>query len=325
MTYLPRILFSISVLCCAVLVFAVQAERPSFDRELEAAKQAIGQNNYMDAMSHFTKANEISQGKCSECYVWLARLDLAAGKLDEARANAEKGVATAKTDTEKWKAQLYLGTVFGRQNEFAEAEAAFRAASAVNPSCLECKFNLGFILLKESKDAEGVAVLKSIAPEFAGTPRGREMQRFIEDPSRVRKNYAPEFSAKSRSGEEFNLDKLRGKVVLLDFWGTWCAPCRVSLPEIKDLAAKVDRSKVAIISVDEGDSRENWDRFVQANGMNWPQVYDGDRSLYRSFNVDGYPRYYVLSKDGIILAAFKGWRQTGAATISDAINAALKQ
>jgi thiol-disulfide isomerase/thioredoxin len=82
---------------------------------------------------------------------------------------------------------------------------------------------------------KGVEVLKTVAPEFAGTPRGGEIQRFIADPSC--KNYAPEFSAKLKSGGEINLDTLKGKVVLLDFWGTWCAPCPVALPQLKRLAA----------------------------------------------------------------------------------------
>jgi len=78
------------------------------------------------------------------------------------------------------------------------------------------------VLLKESKDAEGVETLKTVAPKFAGTPRGREIQRFIGDPGRIRKHYAPEFSAKLSNGQEINLDTFAGKVVLLDFWGTWC-------------------------------------------------------------------------------------------------------
>jgi len=250
---------------------------------------------------------------------------MSAGKLQEALTEADKGVATAATDEERSKAQLYRGVILGRQGDLAGAETAFKAASQADPSCVECGFNLGFVLLKESKDTEGVEVLKTIAPRFGGTPRGREIQRFIDDPGRIRKNYAPEFSAKTLSGQEINLDALKGKVVLLDFWGTWCAPCRVSLPLLKELAAKVDPARVAIVSIDEGDPKDKWQQFVRSNGMNWLQVYDGDLSLHGAFRVDGYPRYFVLSKDGIILEQFKGWKQDGAATIADAIARALQE
>jgi thiol-disulfide isomerase/thioredoxin len=310
---------------CATTLFALQTAGLGFESELAAGRQAAEKGEYPDAIKHFRQANQLRQEKCSECYVWLARMGMSAGDLQDALVDTEKGVATAATDAEKARAQLYRGVILGQQGDLAGAEAAFKAASVADAACVECKFNLGFVLLKESKDAEGVEVFKTVAPKFAGTPRGREIQRFIDDPSRIRKNYAPEFSAKTRSGEEINLDAFKGKVVLLDFWGTWCAPCRVSLPLLKDLASKVDPAKVAIVSIDEGDSRENWERFIRDNGMIWMQVYDGDLALHHAFRVDGYPRYYILSKDGIILAEFKGWKQDGEATISDAIARALQQ
>jgi thiol-disulfide isomerase/thioredoxin len=308
-----------------IVLLAAQAPNPEFEKELAAGKQALERKEPVDAIKHFVRANELQQGKCSECYVWLARLGISAGNLPEALVDADKGVATAATDKERAKAQLYRGVILGRQDDLRGAETAFKAALVADATCVECTFNLGFVLLKESKDAEGVEVLKTILPKFAGTPRGREIQRFIDDPSRIRKNYAPEFSAKTQSGEEINLDTLKGKVVLVDFWGTWCAPCRVSLPLLKDLAAKVDPAKVAIVSIDEGDSKENWQKFIGDNGMTWTQVYDGDLALHYAFGVDGYPRYYVLSKDGIILEQFKGWKQNGEATISEAIARALQE
>jgi thiol-disulfide isomerase/thioredoxin len=311
--------------CCTVLLLGAQTQAPESARELEAGKQAALRSDYANAVTHLTKANQLQDEKCSECYVWLARIEMAQGNLPHASAEIEKALATAATGLQQANAQLYHGVVLRRQGNLAQAEAAFRAASASNPACVECKFNLGFVLLKESKDAEGVEVLKTVAPEFAGTLRGREIQRFIADPSRVRKTYAPEFSTRLKSGEEVSLDTLKGKVVLVDFWGTWCAPCRVSLPFLKDLAAKVDPAKVAIISIDEGDSKQSWEQFIQDNGMQWSQVYDGDLSMYRAFGVDGFPRYFVLSKDGIILEEFKGWDQNGAFTISDAIARALKR
>jgi thiol-disulfide isomerase/thioredoxin len=304
---------------------AVYGQNSEFDKELAAAKQAVERNQSSEAISHFGKANELRQGKCSECYVWIARIEMAAGQNDQALAHTEQALATAASDIERSRAQLYDGIVLARQNNLLRAEAAFRGAVAADPACLECIFNLGFVLLKESKDAEGVQELKAVASRFSGTARGRELQRFIDDPSRVRKDFAPEFSATLSSGEPINLDALKGKVVLLDFWGTWCRACLASLPLLKDLAANVDRKKVAIVSIDEDEPREEWERFVQGNGMNWAQVYDGDRALGRAFSVDGFPRYFVLSKDGIILAQFKGWSESGESTIKTAIGRALMQ
>ena len=322
---IARTLTMVLVAGCATTLLALQSASPDFAAELEAGKQAAAKGAYPEAVKHFRQANQLRQEKCSECYIWLARMGISAGDLQDALEDAEKGVASAATGTERSRAQLYRGVILGRQGDLAGAEAAFKAASAADSACVECRFNLGFVLLKESKDADGVEVLKTVARRFAGTPRGREIQRFIDDPGRIRKNYAPEFSTRTQSGEELNLDALKGKVVLLDFWGTWCAPCRVSLPLLKDLASKVDPAKVAIVSIDEGDSRKKWEKFIRANGMTWTQVYDADLALHHAFGVDGYPRYYVLSRDGIILAEFKGWKQDGEATISEAIAGALQK
>lgn len=314
----------ILLLLTAPAAFAAQNQTAEFQQELEAGRAAIAQRDFLQAGKHFIKANQLHDQKCSECYLWLARMEMGEGSLKQALLQADQAVAVAATNAERANAQLYRGVILSRQGNPGQAETAFKAASAANPACVECRFNLGFVLLKESKDAEGVAVLKTVAPQFADTPRGRELQRFIDDPSRVRKSYAPEFSARLSTGAEVNLDTLKGKIVLLDFWGIWCAPCRASLPRLKDLASKVDPAKVAILSIDEYDPKPEWEKFIKTNGMTWGQVYDADFSLHSIFGVDGFPRYYVLSKDGIILEEFKGWNQDGEATISDAINRALK-
>lgn len=304
---------------------AAQNQNSEFESELQAGRSAAEHGNYADAAGHLNKANQLREQKCSECYVWLARMDMGAGSLEKALIETNEAVTTATSGSEQARAQMYRGVVLGRLGKLGEAELAFKAASAASPACVECRFNLGFVLLKESKDAEGVAVLKTVAPEFAGTPRGSEIQRFIANPSRIRMNFAPQFSARLSTGEEVNLDTLRGKVVLLDFWGMWCAPCRASLPLLKDLASKADPVKVAIVSIDEYDPKPKWEQFIQSNGMTWNQVYDGDLLLHNAFAVDGFPRYYILSKDGIILNEFKGWNQNGESTIRDAITQALAE
>jgi len=306
-------------------IVAAHNQESDFEPEFTAGKLAAGRGDYIEAAKHFARANELREGKCSECYVWIARMDIGLGVYKQALPLTDKAIAVAVGASELAKAQLYRGVVLGRQGNLPEAEAAFRAALVADSTCVECKFNLGFVLLKQSKDAEGIAVLKAVAPAFAGSPRGDEIERLIRDPSVINKNYAPGFSAKSLNGESVNLNSLKGKVVLLDFWGTWCTACRASLPQLKDLASKIDPQKVAIVSVDEYDPKATWERYIQEHGMNWVQVYDGDLSVRNAFGIDGFPRYYILGKDGVILQEFKGWNQNGEATIKKAIAQALTQ
>jgi predicted Zn-dependent protease len=123
----------------------------------------------------------------------MARMNIGLGELKQALIMTDDAIAAAASAPEIAEANLYRGVVLGRQDDLPEAEGAFRAAIAADPTCTACKFNLGFVLLKQSKNAEGIAVLKPLAPEF---------------------------SAKSSTGENVNLNTLKGKVVLLDFWGT---------------------------------------------------------------------------------------------------------
>ena len=231
----------------------------------------------------------------------------AAAKLNDASAHFDKALGAATTNQERARALLYLGVVFAAGGRASDAEAAFRSAVKADPACTECGFNLGFILLKESKDDEGVAALKAVLPQLKGTPREREVQRFIANPRRIRLDYAPEFSMKTATGDSITLDTLQGKVVLLDFWGAWCVPCRQTVPLLKQMAEQFDPAKVAIVSIDENDPREVWAQFIAKNGMTWPQVYDAGGSLKSAFRIDGFPSSVLLSKDGIILQKFKGW------------------
>jgi thiol-disulfide isomerase/thioredoxin len=231
----------------------------------------------------------------------------AAGKYSDAGAHLDKALGAAATDRQRAAALLYLGVVFAGSNRLTDAEAAFRMALARDPACIECGFNLGYVLLKESKDADGVAALQAVLPQLKGTFREREVERFIADPRRARLDFAPEFSLKTAAGKPVNLDTLHGKVVLVDFWGAWCAPCRQTIPLLKQMAEEFDPAKVIFISIDEEDPRATWQQFIAKNGMTWPQVYDEGGSLKSAFRVDGFPSSVLLSKDGIILQKFKGW------------------
>ncbi|HUF23848.1 MAG TPA: TlpA disulfide reductase family protein [Vicinamibacterales bacterium] len=103
-------------------------------------------------------------------------------------------------------------------------------------------------------------------------------------------------------GRTLTLDSLRGRVVLLDFWATWCAPCLAEMPRLKKLHAAYDRKDFVIIgiSLDTLDRRafRSW---VRRNGIEWPQVRDGrgyNGDLARLFGVETLPVTVLLGRDG---------------------------
>ena len=106
------------------------------------------------------------------------------------------------------------------------------------------------------------------------------------------------------SGSPF--PEFRGKVVLLDFWASWCGPCRRSLPSLKRLQAVYGSADFIVISISEDDDEDAWRTFVSTNQMNWPQRLDSSGSLQHQFGVNALPTYVLLGRDGAVLQRFVG-------------------
>ena len=113
----------------------------------------------------------------------------------------------------------------------------------------------------------------------------------------------PEASAQRVGGDQESLSRYRGKVLLLDFWATWCAPCIASLPEVTKLQELLGDQgfEVITISIDENMQlvEEFMDRRMDLPFVNW---YVGERSqLYDDWSIQGVPTYIAVDKDGVVL------------------------
>jgi len=108
-------------------------------------------------------------------------------------------------------------------------------------------------------------------------------------------------------GETFDLNDLRGKYVLIDFWGTWCAPCIAEMPTVKEYKEKY-ADKLVVLGVNNGDTMEKLKAFVEPKGYDWQQILDkdGEQDLVLKLNVAGFPTKFILSPEGEILNRFVG-------------------
>jgi peroxiredoxin len=117
---------------------------------------------------------------------------------------------------------------------------------------------------------------------------------------------APDFTATTLDGASVQLSKLRGKVVLLDFWATWCVLCRAELAELLQLQHDHGSDgELAIVGVSLDRDIEAARRFVAGHGVSWPQIAEGpaDRSpVAKQYNVCSTPSCFVIGRDGKILA-----------------------
>lgn len=107
-------------------------------------------------------------------------------------------------------------------------------------------------------------------------------------------------------GTRLSLEALRGKVVLLDFWATWCAPCLAELPRLRRLHEELSASGLVIIGVSlDGIEPRRFRSWTRRNGVAWPQVRDGrsyQGALARAFDVEELPATALFGRDGRLAA-----------------------
>jgi thiol-disulfide isomerase/thioredoxin/outer membrane lipoprotein-sorting protein len=112
---------------------------------------------------------------------------------------------------------------------------------------------------------------------------------------------APELSMQTLTGETLNLRELRGKIVLLDFWATWCEPCRKQMPSIAKLYRETREQGVFLLGVNDDETQEKALQFIKEQGYDWPNVHDAKQLNARSsYKVDAIPTVVVIDKEGIV-------------------------
>ena len=116
---------------------------------------------------------------------------------------------------------------------------------------------------------------------------------------------APAISLKDIDGNMLSLSDLKGKHVVIDFWGTWCPWCIKGIPEMKEYYKKYG-DKLEILSVDCGDKEIDWKDAVKEYEMTWKNVFDPDNKVAEAYGVQGFPTKVVVDTDGKFLKVFVG-------------------
>jgi thiol-disulfide isomerase/thioredoxin len=169
---------------------------------------------------------------------------------------------------------------------------------------------------KKQPDAKPTAKLTRVLDDD-NLPRGV----YAEDVHPAR-SAAPDAKSPASPGSGDLLAQYRGKVVLLDFWASWCGPCRRSLPSLKRLQAVYGSGDFVLISVSEDDDESAWRSFVSNNHMTWTQHWDSDSTLQSKFGVSALPTYILIGRDGAVVQTFVG--EAPAETIVERIGPDLK-
>lgn len=117
---------------------------------------------------------------------------------------------------------------------------------------------------------------------------------------------APDITGVSLDGKNLKLSDYRGKVVVLDFWASWCGYCMKMMPHARTLAKKYENKPVALLGVNEDQDLSEGRAAVTKARMTWPSWADPNGDISRAWKVGGYPTLYVIDQKGIIRFCLEG-------------------
>jgi peroxiredoxin len=133
----------------------------------------------------------------------------------------------------------------------------------------------------------------------------------------------PEIGLKDLSGKQVDVASLAGKVVIIDFWATWCAPCREELPELEKFYKKYGGKGLAIVGVSVDKEPDNIKSFLEKLKVTFPVVHDAGHAVSGKYGPPRMPSSYIVDKKGIVRYVHGGYRASDAAEFEKQIQELL--
>jgi thiol-disulfide isomerase/thioredoxin len=130
---------------------------------------------------------------------------------------------------------------------------------------------------------------------------------------------APEFSLRDASGAPVSLSGYRGGVVLLNFWATWCGPCRDEMPSMENLSRNFGGQGFTILAVNQKESPAQVASYMRKNGLNLPTPLDSDGRVSAAYRVYGIPVSYLIDANGNVIGMQSGARDWATRDVVEAI------
>jgi peroxiredoxin len=135
---------------------------------------------------------------------------------------------------------------------------------------------------------------------------------------------APALEAKDLSGKPVSLAALKGKVVLVDFMASWCAPCKEELPALEKMHQRYAAHGLVIIAVSVDEKRENLDKFMKEVPVTFSVVHDDKKQAAKAFEPTRMPSSYIIDKAGVIRHVHGGFRAGDEKKMEAEVRALLK-
>ena len=222
-----------------------------------------------------------------------------------ARNLADSAMAMPLTDSRRMEAEFILGMASIRMGETARGAQVLRellARRVRHEIVPEARILLAQTLAENGDGAGATALLDSVIRE--GRPDWAvERARLLRPGYRRIGQPAIDFAARALDGSSIRLSDYAGRVVLLDFWATWCGPCRTTIPEIAQLYERYHAQGFDVIGVSLDTNEEALRSFIATYRMPWQQVFEGEgwqSEIGRTYGVNGIPALFVIDRRGRI-------------------------
>lgn len=127
----------------------------------------------------------------------------------------------------------------------------------------------------------------------------------------IKPQAAPPIEGLTTTGQKFKLSDYKGKVVMINFWATWCGPCRMEIPDMVRLQSKYEKQGFTIVGLSDDDDLEKPKAFAAQNGMTYP-ILLVTPDVHRAFGIEAIPSTFLVDKEGRVV-----WGRVGLITEGD--------
>ena len=119
---------------------------------------------------------------------------------------------------------------------------------------------------------------------------------------------APDFALKSSTGENLRLSEYRGDVVMINFWATWCGPCRQEMPLLDELYSRYQRVGFNLLGVNIDDDSSRAMNMIEELGVNFPVLFDARKEVSKLYEVDAMPVTVIVDREGTVRYIHHGYK-----------------
>jgi thiol-disulfide isomerase/thioredoxin len=137
-------------------------------------------------------------------------------------------------------------------------------------------------------------------------------------------NY-PQIKLKSREGNLLDTDKLKGNIIYIDFWASWCIPCKKSLPWLSDISRKYSADGFKVIAINLDTNREDAEKLLAAQDVNFQLAFDPEGIAPEAFEISEMPTSFLIDRSGKVSEVFKGFNESDKKVIEKKIENLIRE